>query len=388
MKAFSKDGLIRLESTLKHHVESGSVPGLVALVNRGDDTHVFAIGKLALDGPQPVKRDTIFRIASMTKAVTAAAVMMLIEDGTVRLKDRAENYLPELSNRRVLKRIDGPIDDTVPAERSITVEDLLDFRLGWGIVFSDKPLPILEAIGDLPGFGMPNPRWPGGPDDFMRRLGALPLMYQPGERWLYTLGSNLQGVLIARASGMSLEDFFALRILEPLGMKDTSFGVPKSKLSRLAAGYWFKDGALALFDPPEGLYSGPPKFPEGDSGLVSTVDDYLAFARFLGTGLGKDKKRVLSKASLNAMKRDHLTPQQREWGSLILGQDNGWGYGMAVMGGAAAGAYGWYGGLGTSWISDSGKDLIAIALTQRVFDSPDPPAVHKDFRNAAYQALA
>lgn len=386
MSGFSKIGLDRIASVLQDHVAKGSAPGLVGLINRGAETHAFPAGRLALEGSAPVERNSLFRIASMTKPVTAAAVMMLIEEGKLRLDDAVERFLPELKGRRVLRRLDGPIEDTVPAKRPITVEDLLTFRLGWGIVFSDKPLPILEAIGDLPGFGMPNPLWPGGPDEYMRRLGALPLMHQPGEAWLYTAGSNIQGVLVARVSGQSLDSFFQSRIFEPLGMNETAFFVPKSRLSRLASVYWPKDGALTLFDPPEGRFAAPPSLPAGDSGLVSTADDYLAFAEFLRSGLAKNGKRLLSEGSLEAMRTDYLTAEQRESGRLILGPDRGWGYGMGVS--TNSRAYGWDGGYGTSWISDPSHRLTAILLTQRHFDSPERPAVHTDFHRAVQAALS
>ena len=384
MSGFSHGGLDRIESVLKDHVAKGSAPGVVGLINRGEETHVFPVGKLALEGSAPVERNSIFRIASMTKAITAAAVMALVEDGKLSLDESVERALPELKNRRVLKRLDGPVDDTVPAKRPITVQDLLDFRLGWGIVFSEKPLPILGALGDLPGFGMPNPNWPGSPDEYMRRLGAAPLMYQPGEQWLYTLGSNIQGILVSRISGQSLEEFFKARFFEPLAMKDTDFWVPKGKLPRFASAYWPSEGQLTLFDPPEGMFAKPPPMPAGDSGLVSTVDDYLAFAKFLRNGLAPDGKRLLSESSLKAMRTDYLSPEQRLSGKLILGSDRGWGYGMAV----GAGFYGWDGGFGTSWVNYSTDQSTAILLTQRLFSTPERPAVHTDFHKAVHAALA
>ncbi|WP_331540703.1 serine hydrolase domain-containing protein [Phenylobacterium sp.] len=393
MKGFTDQGLARLETTLKDHVARGSAPGLVALVSRGGETHAFALGAKALDGKDPVRRDTMFRLASMTKPITATAVMMLVEEGKLRLDEPVDRLLPELASRRVLKRIDGPLDETVPAVRPITVEDLLTFRLGWGIVFSDQPFPILKAVEDLPGFGMPNPDSPLTFDAWMARLSALPLMAQPGERWLYTVGSNVQGVLVARASGQALPAFFQDRILGPLGMTDSGFFAPPGKVSRLATGYMPQDGKLTLFDPPAGMYSRPPAFPAGDSGLVSTADDYAAFARFLTSGRTAGGKRLLSEASLKAMRTDHLTPAQRAGGEDILGPARGWGYGMGVTvepkpGWAAPGAYGWDGGFGTSFFNDPAQGLTAILLTQRVFDGPDPPMLHKDFWKGAYVALA
>jgi CubicO group peptidase (beta-lactamase class C family) len=226
----------------------------------------------------------------------------------------------------------------------------------------------------------------------MARLGALPLMAQPGERWLYTAGSNVLGVLVARAAGQPLPTVFQERILGPLGMADTAFFVPPGKIGRVVTGYTKETGTYVLFDTPDGRYARPPAFPAGDSGLVSTADDFLKFARFLFSGRAPDGRRLISEASLKAMQSNYLTPAQRQDGALILGPGRGWGYGMGVVvepnaDGVAPGAYGWNGGFGTSWFNDPAKGLTAILLTQRVFDSPDPPQVHKDFWRAAYAAL-
>src|SRR5207302_5215785 len=177
---------------------------------------------------------------------------------------------PELANRRVLRTLSSPLHDTVPAARPITLEDVLTFRLGWGVVF-EPDLPIVKATADLPGFGMPNPASPVTPDAFMAKLGALPLMAQPGERWLYTAGSNVLGVLVARAAGQPLNRVFQERILGPLGMRDTAFWIPPEKVGRTVTGYFPQDGKLTLFDKPDGRYIQPPAFPAGDSGLASTV---------------------------------------------------------------------------------------------------------------------
>lgn len=388
---FHKDGLATLDEGLRAHVATGSPPGLVALVSRGEASHVVPVGAMTTEGRPPVQRDTIFRLASMTKPITAVAAMMLVEDGRLKLDEPIDRLAPELAKRRVLKRMDGPLDDTVPARRSITLEDVLTFRLGWGIDFNPEA-PFVKASAEIPGFGMPNPSSPVTPDQFMQQLGALPLQAQPGERWLYTLGSNVLGVLVARASGKPLDVFFQERILGPLGMKDTGFYVPADKISRLVTGYMNAGGKLVPFEPYNGMYAEPPAFPAGDSGLVSTADDFGAFAKFLFTGLAPDGKRLLSEASLKTMTTDHLTAAQREGGREILGPSRGFGYGIGVFTsghpqGIAPGAYGWDGGFGTSWFNDPAQGLTAILLTQRVFDSSDPPQVHKDFWRGAYDAL-
>lgn len=392
IQTFSDEGLQRLEEMLKAHVARGSAPGLVALVDHNGERHAWPLGRMSMDADAPaVGRDTIFRLASMTKPVTAAAAMMLVEEGRLRLQEPVDRLLPELANRRVLKRLDGPLGDTVPAKRPITVEDVLTFRLGWGVQF-DPELPISKATAELPGFGMPNPHSPLTPNAYMAELGKLPLMAQPGERWLYTAGSNVLGVLVARAAGKPLDVVFQERILGPLGMKDTAFYAPPGKTGRLITGYMPQAGKLVPFEPWNGMYARPPAFPAGDSGLVSTADDFAAFARFLHTGLGPDGRRLLSEGTLKSMKLDRLTPEQRKGGAEILGPHRGWGYVGGVYAerspeGLAPGAYGWGGGFGTSWFNDPASGLVAILLTQRVFDGPDEPQLHKDFWRAAQASL-
>jgi len=233
-QGFSREGLKVAETQLVGQVAEGLAPGAVGLLDRGGETEVFTAGAMALGGP-PMRRDSLFRVASMTKPVTAAAVMMLVEDGILALEEPVDRLLPELAQRQVLRRPDGPLEDTVPARRPITVEDLLTFRVGLGLLFAPSATPILQAVAELGivGFGPPNPRMPFGPDEWLRRLSTLPLMSQPGEAWRYTTGSDVQGVLVARASGQPLDDFLRERIFEPLGMKDTGFHVPADKRDRL-----------------------------------------------------------------------------------------------------------------------------------------------------------
>jgi len=379
-----------LRKILDASVAQGYAPGMVALVGRGGAADVEAVGQTAFEHGGPMPRDAIFRIASMTKPITAVATLMLIEDGKLALNESVERLLPELADRRVLRMLSSPIDDTAPAERPITVEDLLTFRMGLGILFGGPDqYPILGPIAerDLAGFGAPRPDQDYGPDEWMRRVGELPLMAQPGERWLYTAPSNVLGVLVARASGQSFPDFLQSRVFEPLGMNDTAFFAPADKLDRLAAAYWTTPDGPTLN---EGDYSVPPPFPAGDAGLLSTADDIFAFSRFmLRRGTAADGQRLLSEASIKAMTRDHLTAAQRDGGAPILPPGHGWGYGLSVAlgrtaDGLPAGSYGWNGGLGTSWVMDPGGDTTAILLTQAAFTNPDPPPVHKAFWRAVF----
>jgi CubicO group peptidase (beta-lactamase class C family) len=380
----------KVRDILEASVAQGYAPGMVALVGRGDRADVEAVGRMAFETDAPTPPDAIFRIASMTKPVTAVAALMLIEDGRLALDEPVDRLLPELANRRVLRAIDGPLTDTAPANRPITVEDLLTFRMGLGILFGGpEQYPILAPIAerDLAGFGPPRPNHDYSPDEWMRRLGELPLMAQPGERWLYTAPSNVLGVLVARASGQSFPDYLRTRIFEPLGMQDTAFFAPPGKLDRLTAHYWTTpDGPLRN----DADYSVPPSFPAGDAGLLSTASDIFGFSRFmLRRGLAADGRRLLSEASIAAMTRDHLTPEQRAGGAPILAAGQGWGYGVAVAlersaEGVPAGAYGWNGGLGTSWVMDPGGETTAILLTPTAFTSPDPPPVHMAFWRAVF----
>lgn len=391
MAAFKAGGLAKLEVDLAAHVAESQPPGLVAFVSRGGETHVLTAGAMALGGP-PVARNAIFRIASMTKPITSVAAMMLVEEGKLRLDEPIDRLAPELAQRRVLKRMDGPLDDTVPARRPITLEDVLSFRLGWGFDFNAEA-PFMKALGELPGFGIPNPAWPGDDDAFLEELGRLPLQAQPGERWLYTLGSNVLGVLVARAAGRPLDAAFRERIFEPLGMRDTDFFAPAGQQDRLVTGYVNKNGKLAPFEPWNRLYAKRPRFLAGDSGLVSTADDYGAFAQFMLTGTAPSGRRLLQAETLQAMTVNRLTAVQMKGGEPILGPNRGWGLGLGVQVtadpcGIQPGAYGWDGGFGTSWLNDPAKGLVGILLTQRVFDSPDAPPVHKTFWRDVYAAVA
>ena len=394
----SGERLDRLHDVMAGYVERGDVPGLVTVVARHGDVHVDAIGALAFGGP-PLARDAIFRISSMTKPVTAVAAMILVEECLLRLDEPVDRLLPELADRRVLRRLDGPLDDTVPAERPVSVRDLLTFRMGFGLVMAlPGTYPIQSAMDELGlAQGPPSPATPPDPDEWMRRLGTLPLLHQPGEKWMYNTGADVLGVLVARASGRPLEDFLRERVFQPLGMKDTAFSVPEATIPRFVTSYWTdpRSGALSVYDEAAGgQWSRPPAFPSGAGGLVATADDYLAFGRvMLGNGrLGG--ARILSRASVELMTSDQLTPAQKAVSGLVPGffDGHGWGFGMAVITrrddlAMSVGAYGWDGGLGTSWYSDPAEDTVTILMTQRAWTSPSPPDVCLDFRTLAYQAI-
>ena len=371
------------------HVERGEVPGLVTLVSRRREVVVDAIGTTSVGGKGAMRRDTIFRVASMTKPITAAATMVLAEEGKVRLDEPVDLWLPELAGRRVLKNLEGPLDDTVPANRAITVRDLLTFRMGFGVIFGPDRFPIQRAASEQQIMtNLPNAPTPHAPNEWIRRLGTLPLMHQPGEKWMYHTGSDVLGVLIERISGQPLETFFRARIFEPLGMKDTGFSVPAAKLDRLASCYKVNPESQALEvydDADDSQWSRPPAFPSGGGGLVSTADDYLAFGRMMLNKGQHGSERVLARSSVEAMTTDQLTPEQKAASNFVPGfwNSRGWGFGVSVVAGrdsvgAATGRFGWDGGFGTSWCSDPTEDMVAILMVQRL-GNPLTSAINRDF---------
>lgn len=391
---FSRERLARLHHALAAHVTAGDMPGIVALVGRRKETWVEAIGTQSFGGV-PMRRDTIFRIASMTKPIIAVATLMLVEECRLRLDDPVDAFLPELADRPVLKSLESAVDDTVPAKRPITTRDLLTFTFGMGAVMVwPARYPIQKATANL-GLA-PGPFQPDlTADEFMRRLGTLPLIYQPGERWLYHTGSDVLGVLIARASGQPLEAFLQERLFAPLGMRDTGFHVPAAKLDRLAGAYLMdpQKKALVFFDDAaNSRWRKPPPFASGGSGLVSTVDDFHAFYRMLMNGGELGRERVLSRPSVALMMSDQLTAEQKQGAELFFGHGASWGMGGAVVTRrtdifATPGRFGWDGGYGTSAHLDPAEDMIGILMTQRAMESLSPPRVFRDFWTSAYQAF-
>jgi CubicO group peptidase (beta-lactamase class C family) len=339
---------------LRDILESAGVPGAAALVARFDSLEVESVGD--------VGTDSIFRIASITKPITAAAVMLLVDDGTVTLEDPIAKWLPELAAPKVVRTPDDQTDDVVPAARPITVEDLLTFRAGWGFP-TDFTLPaVVELLHGLPTFGVRET-----PDDWLVTLAGIPMLRQPGDAWLYNTCSDIQGVLVARASGMSLPDFLAARIFEPLEMRNTGFYVPDTMHAWLAPYHGDIDGSL---------WDKPPVFPSGAGGLVSTLVDWHHFARMLLAG----GNGLLKPESVRLMTSDHLTPQQRSDSTLFL-EGAGWGYGGSV---AADGRYGWVGGTGTAAHISPETGTVGILLTQVQLAGPSSTPLMRAFWQYAF----
>jgi CubicO group peptidase (beta-lactamase class C family) len=392
----SRTGLGRMREVLARAVERGEVPGLVALVHRRGHTHVVALGTTEAGGDTPMSRDTLFRIASLTKPVTAVAALILVEECRLRLDDPVDDLLPELADRRVLRRVDGPLDDTVPAGRAVTVRDLLTFRLGIGAIFAPPgTYPIQRALAET-GVDRGPDGPPHGPDEWIRRLGALPLVHRPGTAWMYHTSADVLGVLVARAAGRPYEEFLRERVLAPLGMDDTGYHLPAGKLGRLAASYTTDPATGALVrraDPRDGAWDRPPAFPSGAGGpgLLSTADDYLAFYRMLLDTGRYDGGRILSRPAVELMTTDHLTPEQKAGNTVFLGS-GGWGFGLAVDRGrddlaTRPGRFGWTGGLGTTAYTDPAEGLVGVLMTQGAMTSPRPPRVFQDFWTTAYAAI-
>jgi CubicO group peptidase (beta-lactamase class C family) len=385
------DGLARFSAAAAAHVGDETVPGLVALVARGDQVHAEALGSLSIGGP-PVQRDSLFRIASITKPVTGAATLALIREGLLDPDEPVARLLPELARPRVLRRMDGPLDDTVPASRAITVRDLLTFTFGFGLAgemfTAAQPWPVVARSHELhlATIGPPDPAEQPDPDTWIAGLGSLPLLAQPGERWFYNTAASVLGVLLARASGQPFADVLRTRIFEPLGMHDTGFWTPHT--GRLASAFRSAPGGgLEVWDKPDGDWSRPPAFGDGAAGLVSTVGDLLAFSRMLLRG----GDPVLPADLVAAMTSDQLTPAQKARGGLGPDFFTGisWGFCTSVVtAGPRAGAFGWAGGSGTTWLVDPVRDLTVIVLTQRMFDNPTPPPVHDALQDVAYEAVA
>lgn len=367
-----------LSTTLERLVDAGEVGGWVVGVADPDDPSartsdpgadppgqsVRCGGRRSPDGP-PMSSDTQFALSSSTKPLGAALALRLVELGVVDLDEAVDPWLPELASPRVLVSPEADLTATVPAQRPITLRHLLTMTPGFGWVSEPGPLAIAITEHQLePGpFGPPMPA-----DEFMARLGSLPLADQPGTAWRYHTSSDVLGVLLARAGGASLSDLLVEHLLRPLGMTTTGFvGDPALMATALAA----DAGRLTPFPVPPGTFTQPPLFASLAAGLVATVPDQLTFLRSLVGGPG-----VLSARTLAAMRTDHLTDGQRRSAGGFLGDDCGWGLGLEIR---ANGLIGWAGGLGTIGYADPRTGRAAFLATQTTFDAPGTATAFEAF---------
>ena len=398
LPGFSKPRLERMQQILSGYIDRQEMPGLVALISHQDEVHVETLGTLSFNQSAPMRTDTIFRIASLAKPVAAVAAMILIEECRLRLDESIEPWIPELANRRVLRSLAGPLDDTVPAHRPITVRDLLTFRMGFGSVMAPPDTyPIQKLIREyrIGGDGPPRPSQAPTAEEWLQRLSSLPWMTQPGERWHYHVSSDVLGILIARVSGQSLGTFMRERIFDPLGMKDTGFYVPPDKIDRLPGCYGFnyQTNTLGVFDDPaNSAWGSEPPSESAGGGLVSTMDDYFVFYRMLLNKGRHGETQILSRTAVELMTSDQVTPEQRTGSELFFGDYASWGFVMSVDirrddFSHNPGRFGWSGGTGTTAYADPAEDMIGILFTQRMMDSPEPPKVFSDFWTLAYAAL-
>jgi CubicO group peptidase (beta-lactamase class C family) len=347
-----------LRQLVQGAVATGAAPGASALVARGGEVEIAAAGEL--------EPESVARIASLTKPITAAAVMLLLEDANLGLGDPIARWLPELESPSVVRKPVSALDDVVAATRTITVEDVLTSRAGWGFP-SDFTLPaVTELFQRLPVLGARL-----STDDWLRTLAGIPLLHQPGEAWLYNTCSDIQGALIERVTGRSLGEVLAERLFEPLGMGDTAFFVPPETLDRLPA--YHQSRAMPLDD---SIWTEPPVFASGSGGLVSTLADLHRFGQILLAGGGD----LLSPESVRLMTTDHLTQEQRDASTLFL-EGAGWGYGGAVE---ADGRYGWVGGTGTTAHVAPDTGTIGILFTQVQMEGPTPTPLMREFWGYAF----
>ncbi|MBX3485777.1 serine hydrolase [Phenylobacterium sp.] len=369
---FKSEILGQVAPALKGLVDQGALSGMVTLVWKdGREVQFNAIGQRDIAGGLPMERDTIFRIASMTKPVTTLAALMLVEEGRLKLDDPITKWLPEFRDMAVLKDAAGPLDDTVPARRDITVEDLMTHRSGLAYGFTSRG-PIAYAHEEKLGSLMANPY---SPDEWLRRLSELPLSYQPGERFHYSHATEVLGFLVARIEGKTLGEVLQARIFGPLGMQDTGFWPPPGKRGRMAKLYQAPPDGGPLKDVSWPYPDTPTTFEGGGGSLYSTLDDYLTFARLM-LGRGEvDGVRLVKPETIDLMTTNRLTDEQR--GHDFLGMpfwlSQGFGLGTSMimdaqkhewMGAGAAGSFGWPGAFGTWWQADPANDMILIYLIQ------------------------
>jgi CubicO group peptidase (beta-lactamase class C family) len=367
------------EAALQKVVDAGELAGAATLVWRNGEAQTVCVGWRDIEAKLPVERDTIFRIASMTKPITSVAALMLVDEGRITLSDSIARYAPEFSKMRVLRSPNGPLDETDAAERPITYEDLLTHRAGFTYPDFHRG-PIAQAYRDALGSDIDNDL---APDEWIARLAQLPLIDQPGSAMYYGCSTDLLGFLIARIEGASLGEVLKRHIFDPLGMKDTSFLVPREKRARRASAYGFDEqGRLIKRVARSGIFMAERPddmaYESGAAGLWSTVDDYLKFARLFPGDGAVDGVRLLRKETLAAMTTNRLTDSQSvnpQWLNLKPGR--GFGLGVSVvlktekadfMRRGSVGTVSWPGAFGGWWQADPQDGSVMLFLAHNMVD--------------------
>jgi CubicO group peptidase (beta-lactamase class C family) len=370
-----------INNSIRKMVENGSLAGAVTLVWQDNKViQAGAVGYRDFTSRLPMERDTLFRIASMTKPITSTAALMLMEEGRFELNDPITKWAPEFSQMRVLRSSSASLDQTEPAERPITFEDLLTHRSG--LTYADWHTgPIVKAYNDALGGGIDSEI---SPDDWIANIATLPLIDQPGRAFHYGHSTDLLGMLIARMENASLGDVLKRWIFDPIGMKDTAFTVPPEKRMRQADSFGFDDagqlskrrsgpGNSFLPERPEGM-----TYVSGGQGLWSTVDDYLIFARmFLNLGEVNDV-RLLKPETFKLMVSNYLSEKQRANAKYILNSGHGYGLGIAMVldpsiaspqpCGGGMGSVGWPGAFGGWWRADPSNNSVLLFLTHNMLE--------------------
>ncbi len=395
----SPEKLDALTEYLQSEVEEGHIAGAVGVIARQGRVGYFeAIGKQDRDSGEAMKEESLFRIASMTKAITAAAVMSLVDDGRLRLDDPVSKYLPEFESMRVLEDLESDGLDTVKAASPITIHHLMTHTSGvpYGWFGPDK-LDTLYRNSNISDVFVPV-------DETMRgrvfRIAASPLKHQPGSAWEYGFSSDILGCVIEEISGLELDQFFIERVFRPLKMKDSHFNVPEGKRERLASLYTIDDqerlqrvgsdpftsGFLTFSE--DYCYAGGGRFFGGGGGLVSSSLDYVRFLQMLLNGGTLEGVRVLSPKSIEIM----TVNQIGEMGIAFEGHGDGYGYGFGVLTQrgkekdvASVGTYSWGGIFNTYYWVDPEEEMVGVLMTQLF------PFFHLDireqFKRLAYEAV-
>ncbi|MFN3232486.1 MAG: serine hydrolase domain-containing protein [Alphaproteobacteria bacterium] len=392
----SSERLSRLDAALENHVQQGRVAGVVSLVARqGKVVHFDAVGHADIETDHLMTRDTMFRIASMTKPVTSVAVMMLFEEGHFLLSDPVSKYIPELKDLQVYVSGEGDAIVTRPAAREMTIRDLLTHQSGFiygGVISTGPVADLYDQKGATVGASRPKTAPPlNSLADLTRILSTLPLAHDPGAQWSYGVSTDVLGRLIEVVSGMPLDQFFQERVFGPLGMRDTAFWVPLDKQPRFAAVYTFNEqGQLTpMLGPDEARFASPPPAPSGGGGLVSTANDYAKFCQMLLNGGSFGGVRLLGPKTIKLMTMNHL---QEEGARLPAFPGASFGLGFAVIEDVAMtqvmgseGEYSWAGFFSTDFWIDPEEDLFGIVLTQTVPYGSNP--LRTEAKRFVYQSI-